>query len=159
MSNNVEQMEEAEKRARVHERNHLVRQLSPVEYQHYRKNRWKIFKESFFEQLGCGCVFGFLFGLVVAAVVLFDRKEPWSTVLVLFGLTWLVSPIFYAIYSVWDARVQNEIAFLNKIFKRRPATKQIAIAQFHDELKQILAIKSKSNTHQSAMESVFISKD
>lgn len=27
MSNNVEQMEEAEKRARVHERNHLVRQL------------------------------------------------------------------------------------------------------------------------------------
>lgn len=138
MSNNVEQMEEAEKRARVHERNHLVRQLSPVEYQHYRKNRWKIFKGLLFRTIRLRLCFGFLFGLVVAAVVLFDRKEPWSTVLVLFGLTWLVSPIFYAIYSVWDSEFKWN-CFLNKIFKRRPATKQIAIAQFHDELKQILA--------------------
>ncbi|WP_373823053.1 hypothetical protein, partial [Streptococcus ferus] len=49
--------------------------------------------------------------------------DPWSAALVLFGATWLVFPIFYSFYNVWDARVQNEIIFLKEIIRNRPATK------------------------------------
>lgn len=155
----IEQMEEAEKRARVLERNGLVRQLSPLEQRYYHKSRWNIFRQSFFEQLGCGCFFGFIFGLIVAGVALIDRKDPWSAALVLFGATWLVFPIFYSFYNVWDARVQNEIIFLKEIIRNRPATKPLAIRHLNNGLRQIMIKKSLSNREHPQMDTVFISKN
>ncbi len=71
----IEQVEEAEKRARVLERNGLVRQLSPLEQRYYHKSRWNIFRQSFFEQLGCGCFFGFIFGFVAGRFLIISFKN------------------------------------------------------------------------------------
>lgn len=78
------------KRLQKQERDSLVKQLTPYEMKIYQKNRWKIFRTSYFESLGCGCLLAPIISFLVVflgipqRILSEEKKFPAFIIFILF---------------------------------------------------------------------------
>lgn len=143
------------KRERKKRRNQLLEQLSQDEYDYFQKNRLRLFKKSYYQQTGCGCCLGFLFGAFLTFVALSNSQFTWGQKWLAFLVVWLIYTLVFPIVFVWETKVDNEIEFLESIIKLQSKTRQEMVYQLYNALVRV-AEKKKTSTE---IESVFITKN
>lgn len=146
------------KRLQKQERDSLVKQLTPYEMKTYQKNRWKIFRTSYFESLGCGCLLAPMISFLVVflgipqRILSEENRLPAFIIFILFFL--IVVPIL----STWDSRFENEINFLRKLLHNRDSDRQVLLYKLRSALKKLAQTKDEGPGEPDSQDSVFISR-